>query len=271
MQYCTTFQERDINIMLFQKAIFFVLLINTFLYSAVVTDYKIYKEQNGVSVLILLDSRFEGEIYKEFEGDNFIKYKITKLTYHNKIEQEIKHQNIQNIAIVPNDDNSTTFSISTKTKFSVEFSKIADGANGLRFNITTTNMMENKKLTALSQAEQTDISYGRYFMVIGIMAILIIILIVVKRKVESGASFSFKKDKTKDKNIDVIYQKNVDIKTKIMIIKVDDVEYVVLSSPSSMILLDKFDVQQPKEKENFTSILNTNQENIQRILNDRKK
>jgi flagellar biogenesis protein FliO len=215
--------------------------------------------------LILLDSKFDGEIFKEYNSQNFIKYKITNITYTHKLKKDINYKNIKSIEIVPN-DNTISVSISTKTKFDVSFAKLANGTHGLKFNIKAKSLLETKTIQAIQKEQQNQIDYGKYFTVIGFMAVMIVILLVAKRKMEN-TNINFSNKKSKAPNIDIIYQKSIDMKTKVSLVQIGNIQYLIMSSPNSYLLLDKFEANDKLHKENkraeFDSILSANEKTIQ--------
>jgi flagellar biogenesis protein FliO len=121
----------------------------------------------------------------------------------------------------------------------------------------------------MTKAQQPKIDYSRYFMVVGIMAVLIIILIIVKRKLQT-TDINIGSKKSKAPKIEVIYQKGIDMKTKVSLVQIGNVQYLILSSPNTYLLLDKFEVTAKHQKEmkraEFDSILSANEQSIQDAL-----
>jgi flagellar biogenesis protein FliO len=103
------------------------------------------------------------------------------------------------------------------------------------------------------------------------MALLIVVLVVVKRKVEGGVNFGVKMKKNKAPKVEIVYQKSLDIKTKIQLLQIEDYQYLIMSSPSQHLLLDKYEVSRDKKKidenqEKFNSILSSTEENFKNSL-----
>jgi flagellar biogenesis protein FliO len=270
MLYFTIFQERDTNLL---RAFLFILLLISTLYSAKITEYKVFKKSDSIDLLLILDKKFDGEIYKEFESDKFIKYKITNVNYTHKLQKDVHYQNIKNISITPN-DNSIIVAISTKTKLDVSFSRIADSGNGLKFNIKAKTLFEQKSIEAMTKQQESQIDYNRYFTVIGIMAVLLVVLVIVKRKLEN-VNINIPNKKTKAPKVDIIYQKGIDMKTKVSLIQIGSMQYLIMSSPNSYLLLDKFEANSTQEKkiqkDKFDSILEESEQNIDNIIQKRKQ
>lgn len=221
-------------------------------------DYK-------ASLLISLEEKFyeaKGEI-KKLDDNMYVINNVTTSAEENKV---FKKQGFD-IRIAPYSQNSTILILSRKD-LNVRFEIDDTTGQGLKVSIsrkpTPKESVTPSPLIGESMTKKEDFTfdYVRYVVVMGILLFLLLFLYVIKKRQTFAFSMLKGERQAKKETFDVVFQKPLDQKNKIVLIKMYDKEYLVMTGESN-VLLDVIDPKNrktptqeiPKEDVEFDDIL----------------
>jgi len=240
-----------------------ILFLIMFSYGSQILNISYFPTNSKVDVLFSLDNPFKGKI-SLIDKNN---YKISGISF-NRIEQKKFNQNL-NIIISGVDNDNINIKIVSKYNIKIQPSVTAKGY-GLRLRLTgIPKVVEQHKEEIVTKKFQTNNDRGfdfvNYIIVIIILLILMVILLIVKKKALQKLPNSFKDDK-----YNMLYQKYIDPKNRIVLIELFDKKYLLLLGDKNNVLLDNFsqthqeDLQEISSQNGFDSLLETklNEENF---------
>lgn len=238
-----------------------------------ILTYNIYENSNKIILRLSFDAPYDGQIVKKNEN-GAISLILTDLNYDKEVEKNINSQIVQNITIEPL-KGATAITIKSDKEIGVSASKNADGF-ALRFAVEAmTPPLSVVPTTSTKKPETISSSLvdSRYFMVMGVMILLLIFLYWLKYKLQNRSinikpkngkkSWLFKQNPD---DIRVISQKMLDQQNKIVLIEYKDKQYLILSGANN-ILLDRFGAQiSIEDNDEFKAIFEQNRQKLDNYL-----
>jgi flagellar biogenesis protein FliO len=225
-----------------KKAIF--LLLASFLFAANLINVDFLPHKNKVDVLFSLDEKYKGKVVKlkenEFYLTNIFTTKIVDKKFDNEFLKEIKVEPYKDgikVKITPKEDVKTTFAL-TPEGYGIR----------LRIERLTQKTNEVKKLMMKNPVKEVDLT--AYFIGLAILIILAIILYLLRKKMPKLPS--------KEMSMQVIAQKPIDAKNKVILFGFNKRKYLMLVGNSN-ILLDIFDddlvhINTPKDFDEYLKV-----------------
>jgi hypothetical protein len=228
------------------KNFILLLLISLNLFGANLTSYNIYPNMDKIDIMLSFDEKYAGKVSR-FESDGIIKIKVFDIKVSKSFKEELNHSLIKKIELMPYDDRIELL-VHKNVDLKLEISKTVD-EKSLRVSIV--------KKIAIKPKQTSSIDYPRYFMVMSILMIIVLLLLYFKNRVENGKIPWLKKDSENlPRDFDVVFQKQVDIKNKVVLLSFKNKEYLVFVSPNSTTLLDSFE---NSKQEDFDKLLKVRQ------------
>jgi len=214
-----------------------ILLFGIYLFGANLISVDFFTRKNFVDVLFSLDSKFNGKVIKKNSNIFYIQ-NIYSLKEYNK---QFNLKFLNSITIKPF-KNGIIININGNN-FLTKFDLTPEGY-GLRLRIKSKEVLNEDSLKNLMyQNPETKFDYLTYSIILAILIILVIILWLIKKRVV--------KLPLEHSNINVIFQKPLDAKNKIVLIEFNKRKYLMVIGNTNL-LIDIFD-------ENMINI-NTNKE-----------
>lgn len=240
--------------------------------SANLSDVNIKGDKNGLEILFLLDSAFEGRVSKD-AGRDFTTLTFNNLNF-NKNKLQTKSALIKNIEIFK--QNNAVVVVFGEANFDLNFDlSVQNSANAIKVqvtpkasiagniladsalnsqNLTSQNLAQNLTQNQSSPANsleqsisaikaqnnllpQQSVERWRYIAVVAILLALVIALFIIKRRVkraQDGAISLFQKS-----TISVAQSIQIDAKNKILIIESQTASYILFVGVNSAFIIDK--------------------------------
>ena len=127
----------------------------------------------------------------------------------------------------------------------------------------------------MTQGMSDMIDY-RYYSVLGVLALLLLALLFVKTKLKNKQNTFKTKQKNdwfekvkKDKEVEIIYEKQLDGANKVVLFQHLDRRYLVLTGASN-VLLDKFGEEKMTSEQDFQSFFEENQKKLNAYIENRQ-
>lgn len=241
--------------------------------SANLSDVNIKGDKNGLEILFLLDSAFEGRVSKD-AGRDFTTLTFNNLNF-NKNKLQTKSALIKNIEIFRRNNgvvvvfgeanfdlnfdltvqnSANAIKVQVTPKASIAGNLLADSALNSQ-NLTPQNLAQNlpqnsqgnllepnsleQSISAIKAQNnllpQQSVERWRYIAVVAILLILIIALFIIKRRVKQDSAVSlFQKS-----SISVAQNIQIDAKNKILIIESQTASYILFVGVNSAFIIDK--------------------------------
>lgn len=240
--------------------------------SANLSDVNIKGDKNGLEILFLLDSAFEGRASKN-AGRDFTTLTFSNLNF-NKNKLQTKSALIKNIEIFKQNDgvvvvfgeanfdlnfdlsvqnSANAIKVQVTPKASIAGNILADSALNSQ-NLTPQNLAQNLTQNQSSPANsleqsisaikaqnnllpQQSVERWRYIAVVAILLALVIALFIIKRRVkkaQDSAISLFQKS-----TISVAQSIQIDAKNKILIIESQTASYILFVGVNSAFIIDK--------------------------------
>ncbi len=245
------------------------ILTTIFLHASNLLTYNIYERTDRVDIMLSFDAPFEGKIYQKQEKD-FTSLVLDGLEYSKTAQESINSDILQDLIIEPIND-ATKVTLKSKHHIGLFASKTIDGF-GLRIRaklvapaIKDLSKQENKPLPSSSKLVD-----DRYFIVIGIMFVLLIFLYFLKRKlILNGGKNGIKLPFALNNNgLNILAQKPIDAQNKISLVEHNGNKYLLLTGTSN-VLLDKYDANgiTIETKGDFELLFEENQKKLNAYLN----
>ena len=240
--------------------------------SANLSDVNIKGDKNGLEILFLLDSAFEGRASKN-AGRDFTTLTFNNLNF-NKNKLQTKSALIKNIEIFKQNDGVVV--VFGEANFDLNFDlSVQNSANAIKVQVTpkasiagniladsalnsqnlapqnlAQNLTQNQSSPANSLEQsisaikaqnnllpQQSVERWRYIAVVAILLALVIALFIIKRRVkmaQDGAISLFQKS-----TISVAQSIQIDAKNKILIIESQTASYILFVGVNSAFIIDK--------------------------------
>lgn len=234
--------------------------------SANLDDVNIKGDKEGLEILFLLDSAFDGSVSKD-AGRDFTTLTFNNLNF-NKNKLQTKSTLIKNIEIFRR--NNAVVVVFGEANFDLNFDlSVQNSASAIKMQVTpkasiTRNLLadsalNSQNLTQNSQANslepnsleqsisaikaqnnllpQKSIEGWRYVAVVGILLALVIVLFIIKRRVkreQNSAISLFQKSP-----ISVSQSIQIDAKNKILILDSPSASYILFVGANSAFIIDK--------------------------------
>jgi hypothetical protein len=222
-----------------KRFLFVLIILYSFLYPQI-TSYKFIKSLNKVTLSLYLDKYFDGNISKSIINDDVIIRINDKLS----IKDDIVH--IKN-SIIPAIEfsyykNSSQIRILKAKDFLIEVEKTFDGKNikiDISRNVASSLFRDNE---SSRRNLAPSIGIGSYILMLSIISILLIVYFMVKRKTDENLKLN------NLKGYKLIFVKQIDLKTKLIVFELNNKRYIVLSGNSFATLIDTID---SNSKDNF--------------------
>lgn len=243
--------------------------------SANLSDVNIKGDKNGLEILFLLDSAFEGRVSKD-AGRDFTTLTFNNLNF-NKNKLQTKSALIKNIEIFRRNNgvvvvfgeanfdlnfdltvqnSANAIKVQVTPKASIAGNLLADSALNSQ-NLTPQNLMQNlpqnsqgnllepnsleQSISAIKAQNnllpQQSVERWRYIAVVAILLILIIALFIIKRRVKRAQDSAI--SLFQKSSISVAQSIQIDAKNKILIIESQTASYILFVGVNSAFIIDK--------------------------------
>ncbi len=269
-----------------------IFLLPLSLYASKILSYNIYERSDRADVMITFDTPYTGVI-KQSIGKNRIVIKLGDATIESSKIKRVNSDFLHSLTITPL-KNRIQILATVSPNVRLIASKTAD-AYGLRLRFTKKTLSHKKStdsatpnLSSLPTKKGTEISTS-YYIVVGMLLIGIIVLLILKKKIitkneskkqsswlfnennKDAQENSLKNEKTvanftqTDKNVSIRFQKNINSSNSVVMLDFGDESYLVLMGNSN-ILLDKFKENKPSSQQEFDSILQERNQELEDFL-----
>ncbi|NPA87932.1 MAG: hypothetical protein GXO01_04420 [Epsilonproteobacteria bacterium] len=220
-----------------------LILLASFLFAANLINVNFFDHNDKVDVLFSLDEKYKGKVVKLGENE----YYLSDIFSTKIIKKDFKKDYLKKIEIEPYKD-GIKIQIFPLKKIKTSFALTPDGY-GIRFRIQSMEVIEQKPLVKVTNPQE-KIDYLSYVVGIGILAFIGIILFFLKRRMPKLPS--------KDLKMNVIVQKPIDAKNRVVLFEFNKRKYLMLVGNTNL-LLDIFDeemvnISTPKEFDNFLNL-----------------
>lgn len=246
--------------------------------------YNIYERSDRIDVMLSFDAPYAGNIFQKRENNTTMLI-FDGLNFDQAVDKNLNSKILQELYIEPK-QNSVILSIKSDAAINVNASKTTDGF-GLRVRVTAASLGLN--LTPPNTAQTTindpqiaplsdsqSLPDARYFMVLGVLALLCIVLFFVKNAVKKrgtgggkGANLGSWLIKDKDANVEILHERYLDRLNKVVLINHKNKKYLVLVG-SSNVLLDKFGEEKIESEEDFQAFFEENKRKLGQYLQSRQ-
>ena len=243
--------------------------------SANLSDVNIKGDKNGLEILFLLDSAFDGRVSKD-AGRDFTTLTFNNLNF-NKNKLQTKSALIKNIEIFRQNNgvvvvfgeanfdlnfdltvqnSANAIKVQVTPKASIAGNLLADSALNSQ-NLTPQNLAQNlpqnsqgnllepnsleQSISAIKAQNnllpQQSVERWRYIAVVAILLILIIALFIIKRRVKRAQDSAI--SLFQKSSISVAQSIQIDAKNKILIIESQTASYILFVGVNSAFIIDK--------------------------------
>ncbi len=224
--------------------------------------------------MLSFDAPYEGKIFQQ-KGNNIISITLNELIYDSLVEKSINSPIVQDI-IIDALDNATIITFKSSNSMAVYASKTQDGF-GLRIRIKPMAPPISVAKPLAKKQHSNELIDMRYISVIGVLFLCILFLYFLKSKLKAANSSVQKKGKPKSwlfkqefsDEVQIISQKILDNQNKVVLLKYQNCQYLVLTGATNVIL-DRFgnngenlDLQNESE---FQTIFEQNRQKLDNYL-----
>ncbi|MDF1878664.1 hypothetical protein JHD46_03315 [Sulfurimonas sp. SAG-AH-194-C20] len=258
------------------------------LYASRILSYNIYERTNRADVMITFATPFEGVI-KQSKSTNKIIIKLENASIESSRSKKVNSDFLHALTITPlKGQTQIVASISPNVRLIA--SKTSD-AYGLRLRFTDAVVTKQKATQATSYnslnlpTKKNSEMSSSYYIVVTILILGIIILLVLKKrmiaqpKTKKNDSWLFNSNDTKtqtdtaiqtplnvtDSMVSIRFQKAIDNQNSVVMLDFGHESYLVLMGNSN-ILLDKFTDNKPTSQQEFDSILQERNQELEDFL-----
>ncbi|MBT5935119.1 hypothetical protein [Sulfurimonas sp.] len=271
------------------KYFLLLLLLPLSLFSSKILSYNIYERTDRADVMITFDTPYHGNIKQSISNSKII-IKLRDASIESSKIKKVSSPYLQSLAITKLKGQTQLVALVSPSVRLIA-SKTTD-AYGLRLRFTskvTQAPMINKQLvtqqnpfSALPTKKNSDMS-SSYYIVVGILILGIIILMILKNKIQGQQpkksrqaknSWLFKStdqvndiqaQKTDYRDVSIRFQKLINDKNSVVMLDFGVESYLVLMGNSN-ILLDKFTDNKPSNQEEFESVLQSRNQELEDFL-----
>ena len=267
------------------------------LYASKILSYNIYERSNRADVMITFDTPYKGMI-KQNKSTNKIIIKLQDASIESPKIKQVNSSYLHSLTITPlKDQIQIVASISPNVRLIA--SKTTD-AYGLRLRFTNATIKKQtvQKVDSLTQTSMLptkksgDMSTS-YYIVVSILIIGIIILLILKKRMikqpnsKQNNSWLFNSTNTNspqgqnqesaavkqiisDDMVSIRFQKAIDNANSVVMLDFANESYLVLMGNGN-ILLDKFKDNKPTSQQEFDSILQERNQELEDFLGTKEK
>ncbi|AQW88177.1 putative membrane protein [Campylobacter pinnipediorum subsp. caledonicus] len=241
--------------------------------------YNVYERTDRVDIMLSFDAPYEGNIFQKRDKD-YTSLVLNLLNFEENINKILKSDIVQEFDFEPR-QSSLILKLKSKEPILVNASKTTDGF-GLRIRASLKNTPE--KLANIPKAsimvgqktkEDDGLLDSRYFLVVGVLLLLLIFLFLVKKiiltkdgKVKNTNSMPWL-IKGNNAKINIIYEKYIDRLNKVVLFSYEEKKYLVLVG-STNVLLDSFGEEKIQSQEDFAVFFEENKKKLGNFLQDRQ-
>lgn len=270
-----------------------LLLLPLSLYSSKILSYNIYERTDRADVMITFDTPFSGVI-KQSKGKNKIIIKLQGASIETSKIKKVNSNYLHSLVITPlKEYTQIAASVSSSTRLIA--SKTAD-AYGLRLRFTKKSLSKpslsqnesfSNNLSSLPTKQETGMS-ASYYIVVTILIIGIVILLILKKRMvqtsptkpqnswlfnsneqtHTAANEPITQETTTnnlEKMVSIRFQKAIDNTNSVVMLDFGEESYLVLMGNSN-ILLDKFKDDKPTTEQEFNTILQDRNRELEDFL-----
>ena len=221
------------------KFLILSLILSSFLHSEI-TSYKLIKSLNKITLSLYLDKPFDGNISKSaVNGDVII-----RIDDNISIKDSIVHIENSIISTIGFSyyKNHSQIKILQAKDFIIEVEKTFEGKN-IKISISKNVPSSLFRNNASSIGTTTPtIGIGSYILMLSVISILLIFYFMIKRKTNESLELN------NLKGYKLIFVRQIDLKTKLIVFELNDTRYIVLSGNNFATLIDTVGTN---SKENF--------------------
>ncbi|MBA1437933.1 MAG: hypothetical protein FAF05_02905 [Epsilonproteobacteria bacterium] len=268
-----------------------LLLLPFYLYGSKILSYNIYERTDRADVMITFDTPYHG-ILKQSKGSSKIILKLENASIESAKIKKINSNYLKSIAITPLKDFVQIAAITSQGTI-LQASKTAD-AYGLRLRftdkITTKNTSQpivktatTNPLSNLPTKKGNDLTTS-YYIVVAILIVGVAILLYLRKKIqlktntpkqqnswlfantnEQTAQQPQQQQPLNENQISIRFQKTLDQNNSVVMLDFLNQSYLVLIGNGN-ILLDKFIDNKPTTQQEFESILQEREDELESFL-----
>ncbi len=257
------------------KIIFF-LLLPLWLFSSQILNYNIYDRSDRVDLMLTFDTPFEGKITQQRKSGSIL-IKLNNISIESPKIKNLNSKFLSKITITPIANQVQILAIVPKSTI-MKASKTSD-AYGLRLRFvkntnTQNNLYSKQKDTSLSSlpTKKDTTLEDNYIIIMVILVLGIIIIFWLKHSLSKTIKNTqkpsvFKSDTTTSNTNEasIRFQKPLDSNNSVIMLDYADESYLVIIGNNNVIL-DKFHDSKPVTHDEFESILDNKEEELESYL-----
>ena len=268
------------------KLILLLFVFLTSLYASKILSYNIYDRTDRSDVMITFDTPYENVI-KQSSTQSQIIIKLSDVSIESPKIKKTNSPFLHSIKIIPM-ENQTQIIANISKQTQLHISKTSDGY-GLRLRFSEKKaLLQNKEaqtnpLQTLTQStlptKKSDDLSTSYYIVVTILILGVLILFILKKKITTQnmkkEPWLFQANKkqspmpqttsTESNDVSIRFQKKLDDDNSVVMLDFMEQSYLVMMGKSN-ILLDKFNDNKPATQEDFNSILQNRNEQLENFL-----
>lgn len=228
-----------------------ILLLASTLLASTIKSHNIYVRDDRVDIMLSFDTPFDNPVQQQ-KGEDFVRVILIGVAIENEVNEKIDTPFVKQMNIIPYEA-KTEVLLKIAKGVNIIASKTVDGF-GLRLRVKGKIVEKDNKLSEIKSSVTKDIKvkeavdYSRYYIVVGILLLLLIVLLVTKKVVEKNRLKTRTSPNSKEPNLNILYQKIVDDKNRLMLFEFEEVEYLVMVGSSNILLNKKELKKEPKIK-----------------------
>jgi len=240
--------------------------------------YNIYERTDRVDIMLSFDSPYEGKIYQKKDGENIV-LTLEDLYFDQSVQRTLQSPIVQALSL-ESTGSTTVATLYGADAFSVVASKTVDGF-GLRIrarlnaspSTTATSQTTISPRASIAQdstniGNESLLTDGRYWIVMGVLGFLLLVLLWVKRRVnkhgQKPLALGWSKQTTAN-GIKVLFQKPLDAQNRVVLLEFGSSQYLVLTG-SSNTLLERFGQSQIQDEREFKTLFEQNRQKLDEYL-----
>ncbi len=263
------------------------------LYASKILSYNVYERDDRVDIMMTFDTPYNGVI-KQGKSDSSIIIKLEDATIESEKLNSITSNYITSLSITPTDSYTRIVAVVTPSTI-LSASKTSD-AYGLRLRFASKASFEknemDKPANLLAQSaplptKQDEGISQSYYIVVGVLIAGIILLFFIKKRIATTQNLKQKNSwlfngnqqeapqatasqsplaKMSGNEISIKFQKPINSENSVVLLEFGEQSYLVLIGKSN-ILLDKFTDNKPVTQDDFNTILQNRNKELNDFLN----
>lgn len=267
------------------RAVVLVSLLALSAVAATLLNQNLYERENRVDLMLSFDSTFDGRVSKT-RFDNTVIVTLSNAMAENSFAQELHHEFLQKVNIERSMSDQILVTFTSDKAIDILAARTGDGY-GLRLRAVAAQDPIPPVHAAVETTEVTDQEFApqqeptlaietrdnlelstSYIVTVSVLVAIAIVLFIIKRKVTTGkdnwlmpSGFS----SSKPKKFDIKFQKVLDSKNKLVLMRYEDREYLTIIGNSN-ILLDTFENGKIASKDGFEEVFEKNKERLNDYL-----